>query len=131
MPKKRTPEDFLGRGWKYPLYTGDVNIFSGREKSIDESIIIILSTMKGERVMRPDFGCDIHKLVFENNDSSTHSLAETVVEEAIEQWEPRVTNLEVEAYASEEEPNVLMIEINYTPIDTNNSRNLVYPFYIQ
>jgi phage baseplate assembly protein W len=59
-------DDFLGRGWRYPPAidpAGGVALSRDADK-IRQSINIILSTAKGERVMRPDFGCDIHSFVF-------------------------------------------------------------------
>lgn len=55
-------KDFLGVGWKYPVNpdaTGKIAM-SKHEEDIRESILIILGTSRGERVMRPDFGCGIH-----------------------------------------------------------------------
>jgi Bacteriophage baseplate protein W len=59
---------FLGQGWKFPISVNDFNEIetSEYEQNIKESIMIILGTRKNERVMRPDFGCDIHDFVFES-----------------------------------------------------------------
>ena len=89
-------EDFLGRGWKYPIFIKDKKIASsGGEASIKESIEIILSTGKGERVMRPDFGCEIYGLAFLQNNTSTASLMRFYVEESLLKWEPRIEVLDV------------------------------------
>ena len=62
-------KDWLGRGWAYPVQvdrlTGSVAV-SEYEADIHQAIRIILGTARGERVMRPDFGCGIHELVFES-----------------------------------------------------------------
>jgi len=53
--------DFLGVGWASPtaLENGQIQIAKYEER-VRQSILTILSTAKGERVMRPNFGCDIH-----------------------------------------------------------------------
>ena len=68
---------FLGKGWRYPVDTnrnGTVAM-SAFEDLVRESIIIILGTAPGERVMRPHFGCEIHDLLFAPNNANTAGLA--------------------------------------------------------
>jgi len=101
------------------------------EQRIEESIYLILSTSKGERVMLPDFGCGIHDLVFAPNNSSTIAVVVQTVREALVAYESRIDVLDIGAESSVEEPNLLLIRINYR-IRANNARgNLVYPFYIR
>lgn len=72
---------FLGTGWKFPLNIdeqGSVELVS-EDESVAESIWIILSTARGERLMHPEFGCGIHELVFEPNNESTAGLAQFYV----------------------------------------------------
>jgi hypothetical protein len=128
--------DFLGKGWKYPIAiekeTGYVRIsFSEGEQSIHESILIILGTAKGERVMRPDFGCGMNELVFAPNNTSTSTMVALNVKEALLKWEPRIEVLNVSAAPDEEEGNRLNIDIEYRVKSSNTKRNLVYPFYLE
>ena len=87
-----TNKDIMGTGWSYPLRTdgrGGIAL-SRHENDIEESIRLILSTAKGERRMRPNFGCDIHTLIFAPNNATTWGLAAHYVEEALGWWEPRI-----------------------------------------
>jgi phage baseplate assembly protein W len=124
--------DFLGVGWRTPLgLTPQGQVAMVRdEDSIRQSIWMILSTAPGERLMRPDFGCGIHQLVFAPNSAATAGQLGEEVRRALIQWEPRVDLLEVDAYPDETQPNRLLIEINYQVRRTNNRFNLVYPFYL-
>lgn len=101
------------------------------EEKIRESIIIILGTAKGERVMRPDFGCGIHDLVFAVTGASTAGRVASEVRQALLQWEPRIDVLNVNASYGQTQPNPLLIEIEYRVRTTNNRFNLVYPFYLE
>ena len=124
---------FLGVGWKFPLQvTPGGQIAQARyEQRIEESIYLILTTSKGERVMLPDFGCGIHDLVFAPNNSTTVAIAVHTVREALVAYEPRIDVLDINAESAPDELNLLLIRINYR-IRANNARgNLVYPFYIQ
>lgn len=125
--------DYLGTGWKFPLQvTPGGRIAPARyEQRIEESIYLILSTAKGERVMLPDFGCGIHELVFALNNANTLSLVVYNVRQALVAYEPRIDVLDINAESAPEAANLLLIRIDYR-IRANNARgNLVYPFYIR
>jgi Bacteriophage baseplate protein W len=123
---------FLGVGTGFPLQvdtdTGSI-VRAAYEESVRQSILIILGTAKGERVMRPDFGCGIHDLVFENLSSALVGRVQQAINEALLRLEPRidVTSVEVE---KGDAGNVLLIHIEYEVRATNNAFNLVYPFYL-
>lgn len=124
---------FLGVGWKFPLQvTPDGRIAQARhEQRIEEAIYLILSTARGERPMLPDFGCGIHEIVFAENSSRTIALVVHLVREALVRYEARVDVLDVHAESSVEQPNLLLIRVNYRVRSTNSIGNLVYPFYIR
>lgn len=124
--------DFLGTGWSFPVqtdHTGDVAV-STAEDDIKESIKIILGTAKGERIMRPEFGCDIHKHLFSSVTPATLNLIESSVREALVRWEPRIDIESIKADTHDEKPNKVLIDIEYHVRTTNSLSNMVYPFYI-
>jgi uncharacterized protein len=125
--------EFLGVGWKFPLQvTPGGHIAQARyEHRIEESIYLILSTAKGERVMLPDFGCGIHELVFAPNSPGTRTLIVQQVRRALQTWEPRIDVLEVAVDDSPGEPNLLLIRVGYRIRANNAMGNLVYPFYLR
>ena len=124
--------DFLGRGWKFPVsIEGGKIAFSQGEESIRESIKIILGTAKGERIMRPDFGCNINELAFAPNNTQTATMIEFHIKEALMKWEQRIEVLDVNAYPDQAETNRLNVDIEYMIKTTNTKGNLVYPFYLE
>jgi len=127
------PKAFLGRGWSFPVALNDKEgtiRLSEHEQDIRESMWIILSTSKGERVMRPDFGCGIHDLVFEVVNTFTLAEIESLVREALATFEARIEVLRVKAERGEPLDGKLRISIDYQVRGTNNQLNLVYPFYV-
>jgi phage baseplate assembly protein W len=129
------PKSFLGRGWTFPVRLhekeGTISL-SEYERDIQESIWIILSTRKGERVMRPDFGCGIHDLVFEVINTTTLTDIEVRIREALAAFEARIEVTRVSALSEDAGVNgLLRISIDYVIRGTNNQLNLVYPFYIK
>ena len=106
-----------------------INIPYTRE-DIREAILIILGTAKGERLMRPEFGCVIHEYVFCSMDVVNLHLIENAVREALIMWEPRIKVISVKAEPDSEEGKLLM-EIDYQVRTTNTRFNLVYPFYLK
>lgn len=127
----------LGAGWSFPVEADEPQnqpparfTSAAYEESVRQSILIILSTSRGERVMRPTFGCGLGELVFAVNNSTTQAMAGSDVREALEYWEPRIDVLRVEATSAGNRGEVLMISIDYRVRMTDNRYNLVYPFYL-
>src|SRR5215207_7836908 len=123
--------DFVGRGWAFPLgldLRGRVALTNGFE-SIERAIRLILQTARGERVMRPQFGSDLHKLVFAENNATTAGLADYYVRTALARWEPRIDVEQVSVKWASADHGAMMIDISYTVKATNDRRNLVFPFY--
>jgi uncharacterized protein len=124
--------EFLGRGLAFPLQVdprGGIAL-STAERDIEQAIQIILETVPGERVMRPEFGCRIHELIFASNNASTQGLIIRYVEEALERWEPRVEVREVEVTSDPNSGASLLVEIKYQIKDTHDERSIVYPFFL-
>ncbi|GLQ89919.1 GPW/gp25 family protein [Dyella flagellata] len=125
--------EFLGIGWKFPLQvTAGGGIARSRyEQRIEESIYLILSTAKGERVMLDDFGCGIQDLVFAPNNAVTRARVVQNVRKALTTYEPRIDVLDVSADSQPNQDNLLLIRVSYRIRSNNAIGNMVYPFYIQ
>lgn len=125
-------QEFLGVGWQFPIQTDEKGkiAMARYEESIRQAIWMILGTAKGERVMRPDFGCGIHDLVFAVNGAGTAGRVAGEVRRALIQWEPRIDLENVTATSGDSRSNQLLIDIEYRVRATNNRFNLVYPFYL-
>jgi phage baseplate assembly protein W len=130
-------DDFRGIGWAFPVdatgepeQPGEIEL-ARLEHSIKESILLILATSRGERVMRPTFGCSIAELVFAPNDAVTASRLTYEVRRALVEWEPRIDVLMVEAVPDAADVLRLFVLIEYRVRDTNSVFNLVYPFYLE
>ena len=122
---------FLGVGWGFPfaLSASGQTVSAAYEESVRQSVWIILSTSKGERLMRSDFGCGIYDLVFEVNSASTEGKVKQAVQEALLLLEPRINVLDIQVQP-QGAGEILEISIEYEVQATNNVFNLVYPFYL-
>ncbi|MBD1580868.1 GPW/gp25 family protein [Pseudoalteromonas sp. S16_S37] len=125
-------QSFLGRGFAFPFSFkyGQAQQADGDEL-VEQSIVQILATRKGERLMRPDYGCGINELVFAANNNATATEFEFMVREALDKFEPRIEVLTVKAVTDLSNRNQLNIHLEYKVKAINSSRNLVYPFYLQ
>jgi phage baseplate assembly protein W len=81
--------------------------------SVRQAILLLLSTRPGERVMRPDYGCEIHRLIFSPNDDTTAGLVIYYVRRALDQWEPRIEVLRLDAERNAESPERLDVILEY------------------
>ena len=122
----------LGRGWRFPLLPkdGDLVYEEGPEK-IRQSIAIILDTEKGERVMRPTFGCGLRRYLMQPNTTATRALIQYDVEQALATWEPRIALTGVRVDPGEQDPSLVLIQVAYTHLRDGKPGNLVYPFYLE
>ena len=124
--------EIIGTGWAFPLGSngrGGIAMSRG-ETDIEQAIRIILGTAKGERRMRPNFGCQIHDLVFASNDESTWGLARYYVDDALAMWEPRIDVLDIAVGPNLDQPSRMDISLTYRVRATKDARTLVYPFYL-
>jgi hypothetical protein len=123
-------DDFIGSGWAFPAAisrNGAVRLVTGVEE-VDAAIRMILSTVPGERVMRPDFGCAMWDQLFAPLTATTLGLIEQSAREALERWEPRI-DLQTVAATADHGNGAVHITIAYRIRSTNDVRNLVFPFY--
>jgi phage baseplate assembly protein W len=135
-------KEILGTGWNFPVradrrLTGEVSAphrggggiaLARHETDIEQAVRIILATAKGERRMRPTFGCDIHTLVYAPANQSTFNLMRYYVEDALAMWEPRIEVRQV-LIAPDLNDGRVDIMVSYEVRATKDERSLVYPFY--
>lgn len=123
---------FLGRGWGFPptfdRTTSGVEMLE-EEADIVSSLEVLLSTAQGERVMLPQYGCNLDELLFENLDTRMKTLMADKVESAILYHEPRIELEHVALDESRELEGVVLINIVYRVKTTNSRFNMVFPYY--
>jgi phage baseplate assembly protein W len=126
--------DYFGRGWAVPLNPRldsprSLAYESGPEK-VRQSILIILETEPGERLMRPTFGCGLRRYLMKPNTSATRALIQREVALALKLWEPRI-DLQTVQVSPGDDAALIFIAIFYTNKPDGRQGNLVYPFYLQ
>jgi phage baseplate assembly protein W len=92
--------------------------------SVRQALLLLLLTRPGERVLRPTYGCQLHKLLFWPNDDTTAGLAIHYVRQAIERWEPRVDRVRVDAQRHPETDSRLDIMLEYRVRSTGDEDRL-------
>ena len=123
---------FLGRGWGFPPEFSRVSKSVGMledEQDIESSLDILLSTRLGERVMQPNYGCNLDEMVFEAMNLTMLTYLKDLVESAILYYEARIDLEWLVIDTSQENEGVLLIRIDYRVRATNSRFNYVYPFY--
>ncbi len=131
-PLMNRDKEFIGQGLAFPLQVnprGELTLVTGAT-DVEQAIGIILGTIPGERVMRPDFGCRAWELIFSPNNISTQTQLADYVREALEFWEPRIELLNIDVDLDPNNDSTLLVEIQYEIKTTHDQRSIVYPFYI-
>jgi uncharacterized protein len=121
-PDIDVPEQFAGLGISP---TGGIDMVDD-QASVRQAILLLLSTIPGERVMRPDYGCDLHKLIFSPNDNTTAGLAIHYVRQALDRWEPRIQVTFLDADPNRQEPGRLDILLEYRLRRTERTDQLTF-----
>ena len=124
---------FLGTGWSFPPEFSrarrGVKMISD-ETDIENSLEVLLATRIGERIMQPEYGCNLNEMMFEPLTLSLQTYIRDLVFTAIYYFEPRISPEEVTLTATEEE-GLILVSIDYVIRSTNTRHNIVYPFYLQ
>lgn len=127
-------KSFLGTGWSFPP-TFDSNSKTlatvSDEEDVRQSLQILMSTQLTERIMLPDFGCDLSAMLFENITTTLQTKIRGIIERAILLYEPRVKLEEINFERSDANEGVIFIEVVYRIRTINTRSNIVYPFYIK
>jgi len=126
-------KSFLGTGWGFPpefARNGKTVKLVSNDDDIRESLLILLSTAPGERVMSPEFGCGLKALAFSDITSSVVTEIKDMIENAVLFYEPRISLDGIDIDTGELAEGLLKIGLNYTIRATNSRSNMVYPFYV-
>jgi phage baseplate assembly protein W len=131
----RTPEAaFLGTGWAFPpTFTrlGHTVVTASGVENVRQSLWILFSTVPGERVMLPTYGCSLWRMVFRSITTTVTTEIAGAVSQAVIEWEPRIDLLGVEVTADAGQDGLVSITVSYVVRTTNTRDNLVYPFYLR
>lgn len=128
----KTKESFLGRGWGFPpefSKTTKSVLLTEDETDIEKSLEILLSTRPGERIMVPEYGCNLDELLFKPLNLTLKTFVADLIKTAILYHESRIDVEKVRIEQSTENDGILLIYIDYLIRITNSRKNMVYPFY--
>jgi uncharacterized protein len=124
---------FIGTGWSFPpafdKATGNTTMTTGVE-DIFSSLHILFSTTLGERVMRPEYGCNLKDYVFDPVNTAMEAYIKKLVEDAIIYFEPRIT-LEKVGVDFNDLEGIMWIKVDFRIDATNSRANYVYPYYLK
>ncbi|MCF6350627.1 MAG: GPW/gp25 family protein [Flavobacteriaceae bacterium] len=125
-------KSFLGIGWAFPpefIKSQKATKMISEEEDIKSSLHILLTTKLGERIMFPEYGCDLEELLFENLDRTLITFVIDLIKTAILYHEPRIDVLKIDISEIDPLEGKLIIEITYIVRATNSRINMVFPFY--
>ncbi len=109
--------------------SGGIRMVS-EDLSVRQAILLLLTTIPGERIMRPDYGCSLDKLAFMPNDATTHGLAIHFVRQALERWERRIDILHLDANSNPDDPARIDIFLDYRVRQSLSQDQLLFGFQL-
>jgi phage baseplate assembly protein W len=124
--------DYIGRGWAFPvLFNKQAKLvnMSDDVDDINESLWILLNTARGERVMLPNYGCDMREMLFEPMDTNNITFIKDRIQQSINLYESRIEVLKINLLTDELLEGRIKVVIDYQVKATNSRYNIVFPFY--
>jgi phage baseplate assembly protein W len=128
-----TKRPFTGTGWSFPPTfdkTEKKVLLTSDREDIERSLEILLGTTRGERVMLPNYGCNLDEMIFESFNLTLRNYLMDLVKTAILYHEPRIEPLKISLDDSHINEGRILIKIEYIIRATNSRYNMVYPFYL-
>ncbi len=122
MPPARQPMKALSFHDLGKDQSRGLSIAGGRLSQVSEAaclrqaLVTLLSTRPGERVMQPDWGCDLDALAFAPMSPSTAMLARLIVERAITRFEPRIRIVEITVTSDAEILSALNLNLSWRAV---------------
>ena len=132
---------FLGTGWNFPPRfdlafdrgqpsVGRLALVSG-DDDIRQSLTVLMTTLRGERLLDPDYGFGAQDLVFDPTDATSLMHFESQIREAVLFFEPRIQLEGVNFDAGAVADGLLNIQLEYVVPQVNSRANMVFPFYFK
>lgn len=130
---KQNQKTIIGRGWAFPpsfSREGKGSKMVDDIEDIHQSLTILLGTRRGERVMQPEYGCDLHKYVFEPLDDSLCYYLQNLIRIAIVKYEQRIEMLSID-FETTPEAALITYSLIYRIRNSSQEGNFVFPFYLE
>lgn len=123
---------YLGEGLGFPLRVGPHGrlVTARAEAKIEQAVWLIVATASGERIMRPQYGCAIHDMLFDPNNPGSQTRLADAVRTALTAQEPRIAVLEVTVESGASDPSAVLIRVDYRINENNAITSMVYPYFI-
>ncbi len=126
-------KEFMGRGLRFPIQIDSKTCkfaMVSAEEDIAEAIGIILRTVQGERIMRPEFGSNVMDYTFTSASDSERQSLSFDLKGQLSYLEPRIDDIDVQCRDNDALEGSLIVEVSYRVRSTNNRYNHVYPFFM-
>ena len=131
---KNPESSFLGTGWSFPPTFSQLSYsveMVSDDQDIRESLWVLFSTSLGERIMMPDYGSQLWRMVFQNITTTLMTQLADIVRQAVLYWDARIDVDDVLVEQDATVVGLVLITVAYTIRKTNARNNLVFPFYTQ
>ena len=115
-------------GIKYPFIADDVTgYYVAANKTVAEKVrsqlMHIIFTPKGQRIRNPEFGTDLIKYIFDQNDGMTWEAVKTEVSESVTRWATNINLKDIRVVKNEEDPSQVFVRLDYSVTEGNKTTN--------
>ena len=115
-------------GVKYPFLDDNERHFyvAANETIADKvksQLMHIVFTPKGQRIRNPEFGTDLIKFIFDQNDGTTWEAVKMEVSESVTRWSNNLSLRDISVVKSEEDESQIFVKLDYSVTEGNKVTN--------
>ena len=93
------------------------------DNAIKADLTHLLLTKKGERLYMPDFGTDLYKFIYDQNDGRTKTDIKLELQETIKKYIPNLVINDIKIEDSELSDQLVTIHVDYTVTEDMFKKN--------
>jgi phage baseplate assembly protein W len=127
QPAALVPTQYVG--FAFPFQKGATGFPASASNNdlIQQALVQLVLTGRGERVMRPDVGSGAYSFVFQSTGAALQALIQRDVRNVIAKYEPRVIVQEVRVTTNDatlSHPTMVAITIKYIVVITQQTQSV-------
>jgi phage baseplate assembly protein W len=115
-------------GIKYPFLADSVTGFyvAANEtvaEKVRSQLMHIVFTPKGQRIRNPEFGTDLIKFIFDQNDDMSWESVKAEIGESVSRWATNITLRDIQVVKNEENEAEVFVRLDYSVTEGNKTTN--------
>lgn len=111
-------------GIKYPFRRDDfqhfyVDVNNTEAEKVRSQLMHIIFTPRNQRLRLPDFGTDLIKYIFEQNENITWEAVKNEVSDSVRRWASNISLNDIQVVKNEKDDSEIFVRLDYSVNEGN------------